>query len=183
MLNLVKLNLIVLLTASFCFGQQARKIAPSAPIKPTAIVRATPKATPAKAAPLRQTAIDKTSYRAMPTKAARVAPARALPGRYRQSAYRAPVRPVRAVYIQSPSNDRYREIQQALADKGYYTAEVTGAWDSASVESLNRFKTDQKLRADGKLCSLSLIALGLGPKYEAINVEQLPAAPISTDQR
>lgn len=188
MLILVKLNLIVLVTASFCFGQQARKIAPSAPIKPTAIVRATPKATPAKAAPLRQTSVVKTSFRALPTKGARVAPARALPGRYRQAAFRAPVRAVRVAYIQNPSNDRYREIQQALADKGYYTAEVTGAWDSASIESLNRFKTDQKLRADGKLCSLSLIALGLGPKYEAVNVEQLPGtssptATISTDQR
>ena len=189
MLNLVKLNLIVLVTASFCFGQQARKIAPSAPIKPSAIVRATPKATPAKAAPLRQTAVVKTSYRALPTKAARVAPARAIPGRYRQAAFRAPVRPVvRVAYIQSPSSDRYREIQQALADKGYYTAEVNGTWDAASIDSLNRFKTDQKLKADGKLCSLSLIALGLGPKYEAINVEQLPGTPIpaaalSTDQR
>lgn len=185
MLMLVKLNLIVLVTASFCFGQQARKIAPSAPVKPTAIVRATPKASPAKAAPLRQTAVVKTSYRALPTKAARVAPARALPGRYRQAAYRAPVR---VAYIQSPSSDRYREIQQALADKGYYSAEVNGSWDLASVESLNRFKTDQKLKADGKLCSLSLIALGLGPKYEAINVDQLPGAllpgaAISTDQR
>ena len=79
--------------------------------------------------------------------------------------------------------DRYREIQQALADKGYYTAEVNGAWDSASIDALNRFKTDQKLRADGKLCSLSLIALGLGPKYEAVSVEQLSPAPVSADQR
>ena len=182
MLNLVKLNLIVLITGSFCFGQQAHKIAPSKPIKATAFVRAMPKATPAKAAPVRQTAIVKTSYRALPTKPARIAPARPLPGRYRQPAHSTPVRP-RAVYIQSPSADRYREIQQALADKGYYTAEVTGSWDAASIESLNRFKTDQKLRADGKLCSLSLIALGLGPKYEAINVEQLPAAPISADRQ
>ena len=40
-----------------------------------------------------------------------------------------------------------------------------------------------KLKADGKLCSLSLIALGLGPKYEAISADQLPAAPIPADQQ
>ncbi len=179
----VKLFTVVLIAASLCLGQQARKIAPSKPVKATAIVRTTPKAAPAKSAPIRPNAVTRTSYRAQPTKATRAFGSRAVAGRYRQSAYRAPVRVVRAAYVQSPSADRYREIQQALADKGYLTTEVNGAWDHASIEALNKFKTDQKLRADGKLCSLSLIALGLGPKYEAIHVEQLPAAPIPTDQR
>ena len=90
---------------------------------------------------------------------------------------------MRIAYFQSPTADRYREIQQALADKGYLTTEVNGAWDQASIEALNRFKTEQKLKADGKICSLSLIALGLGPKYEAINVDQLSANPIPADQQ
>jgi len=175
MLNDVKLILVVLIAASLGFGQTARKIAPSKTVKPSTIVRATPKPSPAKAAPIRATAIRKTAYRAQPAKANRVSATRS-----RRTAYRAPVR---ASYVQSPSSERYREIQQALADKGYYTAEVNGSWDSASIEALNRFKTDQKLRADGKLCSLSLIALGLGPKYEAVNVEQPSPASVSADQR
>ena len=180
MLNDVKLIMVILIAASLGFGQQARKIAPSQPIKASAIVRTPAKATPAKAAPVRPTPIAKTTYRAQAPKAGRIAATRIPAGRYRQSAYRSPVR---AAYVQTPSADRWREIQQALADKGYYTGEVTGAWDQASIEALNRFKTAQKLKADGKICSLSLIALGLGPKYEAINVDQLPASPIPADQQ
>lgn len=182
MLNAVKLLTVLLIVASLCVGQQARKIAPSKPVKATAIVRTTPKATPAKSAPIRPATVTKTSYRTQATKATRTAGVRPAAGRYRQS-YRAPARVVRAAYVQTPSADRYREIQQALADKGYFTSEVNGSWDQASIEALNKFKTDQKLRADGKLCSLSLIALGLGPKYEAINVQQLPPAPIPSDQQ
>lgn len=174
MLNDVKLILVVLIAASLGFGQTARKIAPSKPVKSTAIARTTPKASPAKTAPIRATAIRKTSYRAQPAKSNRVAASR-----YRRTVNRAPAR----AHVQSPSSDRYREIQQALADKGYYTAEVNGSWDQASIEALNRFKTEQKLRADGKLCSLSLIALGLGPKYEAVNVEQPSPASVPADQR
>ena len=171
----VKLIAVVLVFAAFCFGQQARKIAPARPIKPTPISKSTAKGSPVKASPVRGAVISKTTYRPQATMATRV-PA----GRYRV-AYRPPVR---VTYVQAPTSDRYREIQQALADKGYYAAEVNGTWDPASVEALNRFKTDQKLRADGKLCSLSLIALGLGPRYEAVTPEQLSSAtPIPADQQ
>lgn len=65
-----------------------------------------------------------------------------------------------------PSSDRYREIQQALADKGYYKGAVDGTWTSESQEALRRFQADQNLSSTGKLDSLSLIALGLGPKRD-----------------
>jgi peptidoglycan hydrolase-like protein with peptidoglycan-binding domain len=65
---------------------------------------------------------------------------------------------------QQPSVDRYKEIQQALADKGYFQGPVDGAWNPGSVEALKRFQKDQNLDPDGKIGSLSLIALGLGPK-------------------
>ncbi len=176
--------MVVLIAASLGFGQQARKIAPSKPIKATPIAKAPAKSAPIKATPIRSTPFVKTAYRAPATKATRIAPARATPSRYRQATpYRAPARVVRTSYVQSPSPDRYREIQQALADKGYLTTEVNGSWDQASIDALNRFKTDQKLKADGKLCSLSLIALGLGPRYEAISTDQLPPAPVPADQR
>lgn len=63
-----------------------------------------------------------------------------------------------------PEPDRYKEIQQSLADKGYYSGPVNGAWGPDSVEALKRFQRDQNIDDDGKLGALSLMALGLGPK-------------------
>ena len=74
----------------------------------------------------------------------------------------------------SPSQDRYREIQSALAAKGYLSPEeATGSWGPSSVDALRRFQADQKIASSGKINSLSLIALGLGPKRETAVV--LPA--------
>lgn len=66
---------------------------------------------------------------------------------------------------QAPDEGRVREIQQALATRGY-NVEVTGAWGPQSVEALKKFQEDQNitnLTGRGKLDSLTLIALGLGP--------------------
>jgi hypothetical protein len=38
-------------------------------------------------------------------------------------------------------------------------------WDQNSADALRRFQQDQNLQASGKLDSLSIIALGLGPKH------------------
>jgi len=67
---------------------------------------------------------------------------------------------------QQPSQERYKEIQQALAAKGYFNTEPDGNWGPASIEALRRFQRDQNLVEDGKIGSLSLIALGLGPKRD-----------------
>lgn len=71
----------------------------------------------------------------------------------------------------SPTPDRYREIQQALVERGYADRSPDGVWGPQWVDSLRRFQADQNLDADGKLGALSLIALGLGPKRQAL---QLP---------
>ena len=63
-----------------------------------------------------------------------------------------------------PTPERYKEIQQALAEKGYFRGDPDGTWGPESVEALKRFQREQNLTDDGKLGSLSLIALGLGPK-------------------
>jgi len=80
---------------------------------------------------------------------------------------------------QQPTPDRYREIQQALADKGYFAGSPDGNWSSESMAALKRFQRDQNLADDGKIGSLSLIALGLGPHrpvpIEAPTVEAAPA--------
>jgi hypothetical protein len=77
----------------------------------------------------------------------------------------------------APSADRYKEIQQALAAKGYLQpGQATGVWDQNSVDALKRFQAQQNLDTTGKLNSLSLIALGLGPKHDA-TVPTQTAAP------
>jgi len=63
-----------------------------------------------------------------------------------------------------PAPERYMEIQQALADKGYFHGPVDGAWGADSTDAMKRFQTEQNLDADGKISALSLIALGLGPR-------------------
>ena len=88
----------------------------------------------------------------------------------RNIGYQAPVRS-----SQGPSAERYKEIQQALADKGYYKDEVTGQWNSLSTDAMRCFQSDQNLRVDGKVGSLSLIALGLGPK-RTLTSQNIPAA-------
>ncbi|MGA3026045.1 MAG: peptidoglycan-binding domain-containing protein [Bryobacteraceae bacterium] len=68
----------------------------------------------------------------------------------------------------APTPERYQEIQQALAARGYYKGPVNGTWGSDSVDALKRFQTDQNLTPDGKLTSLSLIAMGLGPRRSGV---------------
>ena len=83
-------------------------------------------------------------------------------------------------YQQAPTQDRYREIQQALAAKGYLHGEPSGAWDADAADALKRFQADQNLMPDGKINSLSLIALGLGPKRLTAKSDPAPqaAAPV-----
>jgi hypothetical protein len=77
-----------------------------------------------------------------------------------------PVRNAPARSTQSvPTPERYKEIQEALARKGYLHGEASGVWNPDSADALRRFQQDQNLQASGKLDSLSIIALGLGPKY------------------
>lgn len=83
-------------------------------------------------------------------------------GKPHQTSSNAPAR-----YRQSePTAERYITIQQALAEKGYYTGPLDGKWNPSCVDALKKFQQDQNLGPDGKLGALSLIALGLGPKRE-----------------
>jgi hypothetical protein len=69
-------------------------------------------------------------------------------------------------YQLHPDPERYQEIQKALADRGYFKGEVNGVWRDDSTDALKRFQADQKLPDDGKISSLTLIGLGLGPKHD-----------------
>ena len=81
-----------------------------------------------------------------------------------------------------PDTERLREIQQAMADKGYFKGEVNGVWNADSVEALKKFQGDRNLTPDGKINSLSLIGLGLGPKHDG-SVALAPAAPSEKPQQ
>ena len=75
----------------------------------------------------------------------------------------------------APTPQRYKEIQQALAAKGYLKPEdATGKWDDNSVEALKKFQAEQNLDVTGKINSLSLIALGLGPKHDTASAQSSP---------
>ena len=82
------------------------------------------------------------------------------------AAKKAPPRPRYYAQLQ-PTPERYKEIQQALADKGYFSGAPDGVWAASSTDALKRFQHDQNLSEDGKVDALSLIALGLGPKRTA----------------
>lgn len=86
--------------------------------------------------------------------------------------------PAPAHYRQStPTPDRYKEIQQALVDKGYLKSAPSGVWDNDSQDAMKRFQADKNLPSTGKITAPSLIGLGLGPKN---NNSETPIAPDST---
>jgi hypothetical protein len=130
-----------------------------APPKKTATA---PQSIPKKAAPAKKTAAAKKTTAAKSKSAAR----RKAPSRPRTQ--------------QQPTPERNQEIQQALIDKGYLQEPPTGEWDAQSSEALKHFQADQQLQPTGKLDSLSLIRLGLGPKRQALTPASLPHPPEST---
>jgi peptidoglycan hydrolase-like protein with peptidoglycan-binding domain len=78
---------------------------------------------------------------------------------------------------QAPTPERYQEIQQALASKGFFQGQVNGQWGPDSIDALKRFQTSQNLMPDGKINSLSLIGLGLGPKRLTAKSDTAPRPP------
>lgn len=94
-------------------------------------------------------------------------------GRY--ASYRRPVRRYSAQQM-APTPDRYREIQDALAARGYLKTPSSGVWDADSMDAMQRFQKDQNLEPTGKLTARSLTALGLGSKTPEATAS-LNAAP------
>ena len=80
-------------------------------------------------------------------------------------------------YQLHPDPERYQQIQQALADRGYFKGQVNGQWGDDSVEAMKKFQGDQKLDTDGKINSLTLIGLGLGPRHDGTSGHDAPIPP------
>ena len=82
----------------------------------------------------------------------------------------------------APTAERYKEIQDALAAKGYLKPEdATGSWNQNSQDALKKFQAQQNIESTGKINSLSLIALGLGPKRDSASAKSA-AEPALTDR-
>jgi peptidoglycan hydrolase-like protein with peptidoglycan-binding domain len=87
---------------------------------------------------------------------------------------------------QTPTRERYAEIQQALAGKGFFRAEPNGSWGPESTQALRDFQRANNLKETGKIDSLSLFALGLGPKRTAVlkpSSEQEPLKPTEQEPK
>ncbi|HEY3836382.1 MAG TPA: peptidoglycan-binding domain-containing protein [Bryobacteraceae bacterium] len=153
------------LIAAILFGAAAVvAVAQTSPQKKVATPPAK-KAAPAIAqkktvAPAARTASTPTPQKTTPRPATSTATTR----RYYASRQQPARRYYRPVTQQSPTADRYREIQDALAARGYLKTPPTGVWDKDSIDAMTRFQQDQKLDPTGKLTARSLGALGLGPK-------------------
>ena len=78
-----------------------------------------------------------------------------------------------------PTKERLAEIQQALVAKGYFNGQPSGEWNNDSTEALKKFQDDQSLKATGKLNSLSLIALGLGPTHNPLGTLPVVTPPVA----
>ncbi len=53
------------------------------------------------------------------------------------------------------------QIQQALAQRGFYGGEMTGVYDEATVEAMRRFQASQKVAVTGYPTAHALKRLGL----------------------
>ena len=176
--------ILPMLALAFC-GEAANAQSKAA----TKTAAAKSKASPVK--PAQFTATSTVKSGAVKSASAKASNTKAAPGKYAQTPSlnaaaqrrnRAPARtrPLstwRAAQM-APTPDRYREIQQALVDKGYFQSTPDGTWGTDSIDALKRFQKDQKLDVDGKLGSLSIMALGLGPRRGTAVAESAPPSEI-----
>ncbi len=56
---------------------------------------------------------------------------------------------------------RVLQIQQALNKRGFYTGEMSGAYDQATIEAMRRFQVNQKIPVTGYPTAHALKRLGL----------------------
>ncbi len=149
-----------------------------------ALVYGAPQAGPTKKAPPKTTAARTagTTAKKSPAKSPAKAPARGSASAHKATTKKAPVTTWRNRQM-TPTPERYKEIQDALVAKGYLRPEETGnGWNQASVDALRRFQGEQNIEASGKINSLSLIALGLGPKHDATTGQKPVEVPSGQDR-
>ncbi len=178
----MRIGLFVAAIASFILGWAAGSV-PAAAAVSTAAKKpaAKKKSTPARTTIAPKTAAKKTApARPATTTARKTAPAKKGPATHATARKGKPRPAPRAASQRQPAPERYKEIQEALAKRGYFQGSPDGVWGASSVDAMRRFQEEQNLDASGKINSLSLIALGLGPKYDQVAAVPVPA-PDSRD--
>jgi hypothetical protein len=139
------------------------------------------KSTPSKSTPSKSTPSKSTAKKAAASAKAPVSTAKSTGKKAKGKAVKTPPAATWRTRQQAPTPDRYKEIQQALVDKGYLKGEPTGVWDADSAGAMQRFQMDQKLTPNGKINAPSLIGLGLGAKSagapEATPLKQPEVSP------
>jgi peptidoglycan hydrolase-like protein with peptidoglycan-binding domain len=81
----------------------------------------------------------------------------------------------RARAQRAPTADRIREIQTALAQRGFYEGEPSGKWDARSVEAMKKFQAAHGLSETGKFDAKSLQKLGLGSEVAGAAAPRTPS--------
>lgn len=89
-----------------------------------------------------------------------------------------------AVYKQGSAGSTVRQIQQKLANWGYYNYEIDGIYGSRTVAAVKKFQQKNGLAADGICGSRTLSALGIssGSSQSSVDVNLL-ARLISAEAR
>jgi hypothetical protein len=150
--------------------------APAPQTKATPPKAAAPKPGAARPAPQKKASprasLKSTPIKPTPLKPSGVKPRRATPSKIGPRRAAGPPRQTQ------PSPERYKQIQQALIDKGFLDGEPSGQWDQRSIDALKKFELSQQLKDDGKIDSMALIGLGLGPKRTPLPTSPLPGAPV-----
>ena len=81
---------------------------------------------------------------------------------------------------QRPAPERVQEIERALVEKGFMTAEPDVNWDQATTDAVKRFQQSENLPADGRLSALTLIAMGMAKPTTATAAPASLAVPTPT---
>ena len=74
-------------------------------------------------------------------------------------------------YQTHPDSERYQQIQQALAQRGFFKGQADGHWGEDSVSAMKQYQTERKIPNDGRISALALISLGLAPNRETAGVK------------
>ena len=133
-------------------------------VLPSLLLAAQGKPAPSKSSPVgsqkKTSAPPRSAKKPVPSKSRAKAPAKRRAAPKARRAARAPAEQ------KFPTKDRYAEIQTALAHAGYYSGPADGNWSAESVKALQQFQQAEGLEPTGKIDSLTLIRLELGPHYD-----------------
>ena len=162
----------------FAFAALALTLAAQDQKKTSAPKKTTSAKTTKKSSSGKSAAKSKTTAKSAPKKSSAKSPNKSAGKKSSKSAKKAPPRTTWRNRQTAPTPERYKQIQDALVAKGFLSQEdATGGWGQNSADALKKFQAAQNIQSTGKIDSLSLIALGLGPKHDNAPPPKPPETP------